>query len=164
MAIKDGLIPQFDVEIAGLRKTLERVPADKFDYKPHEKSFSMIRLAQHLATIPGWGHYTLTTDELDFSQPLPQPAVATNTDELLSILDKGAADARTQLEKATDEQLLGMWTLRNGENVIFSMTRVAVLRGMVLSHMIHHRGQLTVYLRLNDIPVPALYGPSADES
>jgi len=162
MSISATFLPEFDMEMANTRRTLERVPTDKFSWQPHTKSFTMGKLATHLATLPTWTGVTLTTSELDLSLPFNQPKPAT-TEELLAVFDQNVAEARAILAGATDDVFFQTWTLKNGEQVIFSMPKVAVLRGFVFNHLVHHRGQMTVYLRLNDIPVPALYGPSADE-
>ncbi|HSS77430.1 MAG TPA: DinB family protein [Thermoanaerobaculia bacterium] len=162
MSISATFLPEFDMEMANTRRTLERVPTDKFSWQPHSKSFTMGKLATHLATLPTWTGVTLTTSELDLAVPFDQPKPAT-TEELLAVFDKSVAGARAILAAATDDVFFQTWTLKNGEHVIFAMPKVAVLRGFVLNHLVHHRGQMTVYLRLNEIPVPALYGPSADE-
>jgi uncharacterized damage-inducible protein DinB len=156
------MLPEFDLEMANTRKALERVPEDKLEYKPHEKSWTLRQLAGHLAQVPSWGTVTLQTAELDLSQPFPQPKLDTKA-EILAAFDAALAEARPALEKASAEDLTGSWTMKMGEDVVFSMPRVAVLRSFVMNHMIHHRGQLTVYLRLTGGSVPALYGPSADE-
>ena len=162
MSISATLLPEFDLEMANTRRTLERIPTDKFGWQPHAKSFTMGKLATHLATLPTWTGVTLNTSELDLGVPFDQPKPAT-TEELLKEFDKNVAEARAALAGAADDVFFQPWTLRVGEKVIFSMPKVAVLRGFVFSHIIHHRGQMTVYLRLNDIPVPSIYGPSADE-
>lgn len=166
MALRDGLLAQFDHEMVGTRKTLERVPEGKPDWAPHPKSMKMGRLAGHLAELPGWTVETISRDSLDVAPPggSPfQPLVMTSRKQLLEAFDKNAAAARAALSGASDEKLLGSWTLLAGGREIFSLPRVAVLRSFVLSHIIHHRAQLGVYLRMNDVPVPSIYGPSADE-
>jgi uncharacterized damage-inducible protein DinB len=162
MSLSQALLPEFDQEMAGTRKTLERVPMDKYEWTPHAKSFNLGRLATHVAQLPQWATMTLQTDELDLSQPFEQPKPQ-STQELLELLDKNTSEARQAIAGASDEEFFKPWTLRMGDRVIFTMPRIAVIRGMVMNHIIHHRAQLTVYLRLNDLPVPALYGPSADE-
>ncbi len=162
MSISASLLPEFDMEMANTRRTLERVPTDKFGWQPHAKSFTMGKLATHLATLPNWTGVTLSTSELDIALPMDQPKPAT-TEELLALFDKSAAEARAALAGAGDEAWFQSWTLKSGDHVVFTMPKIAVLRAFVLSHIIHHRGQMTVYLRLNDIPVPSIYGPSADE-
>lgn len=161
--ISQALLPEFDQEMAGTRKTLERIPMDKYDWTPHSKSFNMGKLATHVAHLPGWASMTVATNELDLSQPFEQPQPKT-TEELVALFDQSAAEARSAIAGVSDEDLMKPWTLRMGDKVIFTMPKIAVIRGMVMNHIIHHRAQLTVYLRLNDIPVPGLYGPSADEN
>ena len=156
------LLPEFDHEMGGLRKALERIPADKLAFKPHEKSWSLRELAGHLAQLPGWTQVTVTTTELDLAQPMEQPTLDTR-DQILAVFDEQVSQARAALEGASGDDLMVPWTLKMGDDVIFSMPRIAVLRSFVMNHMVHHRGQLTVYLRLTGGSVPALYGPSADE-
>jgi len=167
MSIAAMLLPEFDQEMANTRKTLARIPEDKFDYTPHSKSFTMIGLATHIKNMAGWLKDTMTTETLDIAPPGAPPykaEPAKSSAELLESFDKNVAAARAALEAATDEAFMVPWSLLMTGNVMFTMPRAAVVRGMILNHIIHHRAQLTVYLRLNDIPVPALYGPSADES
>ncbi len=166
MAISETLLPEFDQEMAGTRKTLERVPDGKFDWKPHEKSTSLGALASHLAHLPSWTALTIKQDSFDLA-PEGQPArntEAASAAELLERFDRNIAEAREALAGATDEQLLAPWTLLVTGKEIFTLPKAAVLRTFVLSHTIHHRAQLGVYLRLNDVPVPSIYGPSADEN
>ena len=145
------------------RTCLERVPADKFDWKPHEKSMAFGRLACHCAEMFGWTKETLKQDVLDFANSDFKPFEPKSTEELLAFFDERIAVAKNVLGETSDETFLTEWTMRNGEQVYFTMPKVAVMRTFVLNHIIHHRGQLSVYLRLNDIPVPSIYGPSADE-
>lgn len=161
--IGSALVAELKQEAATTRKCLERIPADKFDWKPHEKSYTTKQLAVHVAEMFGWTPPTLLQPELDFSKMDYKPAEPKDAAELVELLDKNVADAIDALEKTSDEAYAEDWTLRNGEQIYFTMPRAAVMRGMVLNHIVHHRGQLTVYLRLNDIPVPSIYGPSADE-
>ena len=163
MNLSQALLAEFDQEMASTRKTLERLPMDKYDWQPHSKSFSIGKLAVHLAQIPGWGTVTAQTSELDFSKPFEQPNPRT-TQELLAFFDENVAQARAALAGMSEEDFGKPWTLRNGEQVFFTAPKAMVLRSFVMNHLVHHRAQLTVYLRLNDIPVPALYGPSADEN
>lgn len=165
MSISQSLTAELDQEFAGTRKTLERAPDGKFAFKPHEKSPTLGWLASHVARLAEWGTMTCTTDFLDLGAPEHQKRAPelTSAQELVEAFDKNAAAFRAALAETTDERLMQPWTLRMGEKVIFTLPRIAVLRGMVLNHLIHHRAQLTVYLRMNDVPVPALYGPSADE-
>lgn len=166
MAIRDSLLGGFDNEMENTRKVLERVPKDKFGWKPHPKSGTMGWLAGHLAFLAGWGAFTMQTDQLDLApggkQMEPPPPMKTRQ-ELLDTFDKGWKDTKKALEQGTDEEFMKPWSLLNNGKAIFTMPKVAVLRGVIINHMIHHRGQMTVYLRLNDVPVPGLYGPSADE-
>jgi uncharacterized damage-inducible protein DinB len=163
MAINEGLMRELENEAATTRKVLERIPVEKFDWKPHEKSMTMIRLATHVADMFGWFPPTLEQDELDFAKGYEEPKPAT-TEELVEVLDKNIAAAMESLKKTDDETFRKNWTLRNGEQVYFEMPKIAVSRTFIMNHIVHHRGQLSVYLRLNDIPVPGIYGPSADES
>jgi len=166
MALNAALLPEFDQEMAGTRKSLERVPDDKFDWKPHAKSMTLRQLTTHLALFPSWMTMTLDKASFDYApvggEAYKTPAV-NSRQELLEVFDRDLAKAREALKSASDAQLMETWSLLAGGKTIFAMPRIAVLRGMVMNHMIHHRAQLGVYLRLNDIPVPALYGPSADE-
>lgn len=159
------LIPEFDQEMANTRKMLERVPDDRLDYKPHEKSFTLLELASHVGNLPTWTTLTLTSTVLDVEdedQPWER-TLPTNREEVLAEFDKATADARAVLEKATADDLKVEWTLRSGDQVWFTLPRAAVFRSFVMSHLVHHRAQLSVYLRLLDVPVPGMYGPSADE-
>lgn len=157
-----ALINELKHEAIATRKCLERIPDDKFDYKPHEKSMSFGRLATHIAEMIGWVTVTAKTNELDFAKGYEMYEPKTSA-ELIAFFEKNMAEAIEALENSSDEDLNEDWTLRNGEQVYFTMTRIQTMREMCGNHIVHHRGQLTVYLRLNDIPVPALYGPSADE-
>lgn len=166
MRLSETMLPEFDQEMAGTRQTLERVPEDKLDWRPHEKSWMMKELATHVANVPSWATMTIQTEELDIAPPGEEPyrePAANSRAELLAKFDTGVAAARAALVEASDEHLLAPWSLLAGGKSFFTMPRAAVLRSFVMNHMIHHRAQLTIYLRLNDVPVPALYGPSADE-
>ena len=162
MGLIEALLPEFDHEMTTTRKVLERVPEDKFDWKPHVKSFSMGELAQHVATIPMWGSVTLSQSELDVAGD-QRPAPVKTRAELLSMFDQHVATTRNTLTGTADAALMAPWSLKRGTQTIFTMPRIGVWRGFVMSHLIHHRAQLAVYLRLNDVPVPSMYGPSADE-
>lgn len=166
MSIAASLLPEFDHEMAGTRRTLERVPESIFAFSPHVKSLSMQGLVTHLANLPHWTSVTIETDELDMESPegtAERVEPVGSTADAVAMFDRNVAAARDALAAASDEALLAPWTLRSGDQVAFTMPKVAVLRSFVMNHMIHHRGQLTVYLRMNDLPLPALYGPSADE-
>lgn len=152
--------------MATARKTLERVPEGKADWAPHARSMKMGRLAGHIAELPGLVTAALSRDSLDFRPPGAPPRVPyvmTTREELLQSFDKNVSAASAAIAGASDEDLMKTFTLMAGGKVIFSLPRLAALRGFVLNHVIHHRGQLSVYLRLNDVPVPSIYGPSADE-
>lgn len=163
MSISQAFLPEFDQEMANTRKLLERVPDGKSEYKPHEKSMTLGRLAGHVAELPGWAKTTLETQLLEL-QPGMQGSTATSREQLLETFDSNVAAARPLIESATDADWMKTWTLKFGGKEIMSMPRVAVMRGMVMNHMIHHRAQLGVYLRLNDVAIPGMYGPSADEA
>jgi len=167
MSIAKSLLPEFDNEMANTRKTLERVPDGKFDWKPHQKSTAMGGLATHLSNIPTWAVYAIEQDSLDLApggKPLPLMPVAESQRELLSTFDANIQRARAAIAGASDEELMKPWSLQRAGNTLLTVPKAAVLRNFVLNHIIHHRAQLGVYLRLNDIPVPSIYGPSADES
>lgn len=161
--IASALIAEMEHEAAVTRTCLERVPVEKFDWKPHEKSMSFGKLAVHVAEMFGWTPPTLQHPELDFSKMDYKPYEPATTTDLVEYLDKNVAEAIDALRNTTDEQFLDTWTMRNGETVYFTMPKAVVMRSFVLNHIVHHRGQLSVYLRLNDISVPSIYGPSADE-
>ncbi len=162
MAIKDALLPEFDHEMATARKVIERVPEDKFAYKPHDKSMSMGRLASHIAEMPNWATSGITLDALDLASGY-KPFEAASNAELLAAFDKSVAGARAAIAGASDETFMKNWSLKNGDQTLMTMPKIAVVRTFVMNHVIHHRGQLSVYLRLNNVPVPSIYGPSADE-
>jgi uncharacterized damage-inducible protein DinB len=161
--LASAFLSELENEAKVTRTCLERVPADKFDWKPHEKSMTFGRLATHCAEMFGWTKETLKSDTLDFAAFDYKPFEPKSTDELLAFFDDHIAKARAILTETSDETFFTDWTMRNGDQVYFTMPKVAVMRSFVMNHIIHHRGQLSVYLRLNDIPVPSLYGPSADE-
>lgn len=162
MPIVDALLPEFDREMTTTRTVLERVPEDRFAWKPHVKSFSLGELATHVANLPTWGTETLNRSEIDIGGS-PTLAAMSSTAEVLAAFDANVAAARAALVAKTDAELAAPWSLKRSGKTVFSMPKSAVLRAFVLSHLIHHRGQLTVYLRLLDVPVPSVYGPSADE-
>lgn len=164
MLIRDALLPEFDQEMATTRRLLERIPDDKFSFKPHPKSMDMASLATHLTELVNWVPDTIGKDSIDLAAFDPSARkIAASRAELLTMFDKSVATARAALAKAENDQLMQPWSLKSGEKVFFTMPKVVVLRSFVFNHSVHHRGQLSVYLRLNDIPVPAMYGPSADE-
>lgn len=167
MSISQALLPEFDHEVVTTRKVLDRVPEDKYGWKPHEKSFTAGRLASHIAEMGMWGSMTMASEVFDIApggkQAYPPADFATKA-ELLGAYDKMMADTRTALAAASDQDFMVGWTLKRDGQTLMTMPRVAVIRSFVMNHIIHHRGQLSVYLRLLDVPVPSIYGPSADEA
>jgi uncharacterized damage-inducible protein DinB len=165
MAIVHTLLPEFDQEMANTRRLLEIVPGADAAWRPHPKSYSLGDLASHIATLPLWGNFVLRQPELDLGLPA-NAAIAnmpfTTTAELLDRFDRHVREARAALASLPDTALGGIWTLKNRGTPVFSVPRAATLRSFILNHMIHHRGQLTVYLRLRDVRLPSLYGPTAD--
>jgi uncharacterized damage-inducible protein DinB len=167
MKISESLLPEFDQEMANTRKVLERVPHDKSDWKPHPKSFSFGGLSAHVANMADWATLTLQQDSFDYAPPGAPPYETpkfASTEQLVAAFDKSVAQGRAALAAADDGKMLAPWSLMAGGKTVMTMPRVAVVRSFVMNHIIHHRAQLTVYMRLNDIPVPGLYGPSADEN
>ena len=166
MGLAATLLPEFDQEMANTRKCLERVPEDKLDWKPHDKSMSFGEITTHMANLLSWTTLMIEQDSFDIAPPGEDPPrvdPAGSLESALAMFDKNVAVAHTAMKGASDELLLAPWTLLMGGNEVFKMPRVAVFRTMIMNHMIHHRAQLGVYLRLNDVAVPAMYGPSADE-
>lgn len=165
MAITDALLPEFDHEMGTTRRLFERVPAADFPWAPHAKSYTLGQLVTHIANIPNWARLTCETSEFDAAAAgdAVRPAVPGTVAELLKRFDGNVAAARARLVEQTDASLAAPWTLKQGAHPIFTMPKSAVLRGFVLNHLVHHRGQLTVYLRLRDVPLPSVYGPTADE-
>lgn len=160
MSIANDLLPEFDQEMASTRRVLERVPSDKGRWKPHPKSFAFGHLAQLVAWMPGWITNTMSQTSLDLATA--PPYTFETTDTLLDMFDSNVREARDALARSRDPDYDVAWSLKHGEQVLFTAPRGTVVRTHI-NHLIHHRGQLTVYLRLNDVPVPAIYGPSADE-
>jgi uncharacterized damage-inducible protein DinB len=164
MTIADLLLPEFDQEMAATRRVLERVPEDKFSWKPHDKSFSMGDLASHIVNTIKWTDTTMNETEFDLGTVSPEQMnqAAKNRAELLAWHDANAASARTTLAKS-DADYFVPWTLKMGDQVFFTLPRYNCVRSFCLNHIVHHRAQLGVYLRLNNVAVPGAYGPSADE-
>src|SRR5262245_35011870 len=166
MRLSELFLSEFDQEMATARKTLERIPEDKLSWKPHEKSMSLERLAGHVAELAGWPIPTIKQDSLDFMPPGGQPfqpTIATSRKQVLEIFDKNCDESRKAIAEASDEHLMKNWSLLRGGQTLMTMPRFVVLRSFFMNHLIHHRAQLGVYLRLNNVPVPSVYGPSADE-
>jgi uncharacterized damage-inducible protein DinB len=163
MPLNESFLGELQHEAKLTRTMLERVPEDKLSWKPHEKSMSMGQLSSHIAEIPGWTTTTIEDDELDFAKSDYKPVEITSREQLLKMFDDNIAKAIESLKKTNDETLMGNWKMRSGEQIFFDMPRTQVLRGFILNHGVHHRGQMSVFLRLNNIPLPQVYGPTADE-
>src|SRR6266849_2185622 len=166
MTIAESLLPEFDHEMANTRRTLERIPEDKLMFQPDPKSMTLGRLAGHIAEMPGWGAMTVNTDSLDVApggKRAFEPLTAKSRQQALDELDKNVAEARKAIEGASDEDLMKSWSLLVDGKPMMTMPRIGIIRSMVMNHVIHHRAQLGVYYRMVGVPVPALYGPSADE-
>ena len=166
MAIKDALLPEYDHELATTRRLLERVPEAEFGWKPHEKSMTLGQLAGHVANIPFWCSATMDGTSYDLAARSDKEArleAPPSRQTLLQEFDLKVSKARASLAAATDAEMLAPWTLKHGPHEIFTMPRIAAVRSFVMNHLIHHRGQLSVYLRLKDVPLPPIYGPTADE-
>ncbi len=164
MSLIEPVIAELQHEAATTRKLLERVPEDQFAWKPHEKSMSLGRLAAHIAELYTFTAPISTQDELDFATGSYEPFAPANVAELLEKFDQSVADSIEILKTQPDDRLLAAWRMRSGEQVFFEMPRITVIRSFMLNHIVHHRGQLSVYLRLRDVPLPPMYGPTADES
>jgi uncharacterized damage-inducible protein DinB len=163
LRLSDRLAMEITHEAISTRKMLERVPDDKLGWAPHEKSMTLGRLASHIAELPAWGPMTLDTEEMSMSTGEYKPWIAQNHQELVAKFDEGLAAFQKRLQTCPNEEMMVPWKFIMDGKLVFELPRAAVLRSMVLSHLIHHRGQLSVYLRLLDVPVPSIYGPSADE-
>lgn len=160
MSISETLLPELDIEMATTRKVLERIPTDKGKWKPHPKSFSLGHLTQLVATMPGWLTSTIRDREINLASA--SPYTYEKTEALLNLFDKNVGEARKAIAEAKDADFMVPWSLKHGDHVIFTLPRVAVVR-QTINHLVHHRGQLTVYMRMLDVPVPSIYGPTADE-
>ena len=165
MAIKDSLLPEFDHEMGATRRVLERVPVADLAWKPHDKSFSLGQLAGHVANSPRWLHAILDLAVFDLASvgDDARPKQPTEVDSILKSFDEEYKKTRAKLNEQTDSALTSTWTMKQGSEEILSMPKVSAYRSFIMNHLIHHRGQLTVYLRLRNVPLPALYGPTADE-
>ncbi len=166
MRMIDPLLMEFDRESSTTRKVLSRVPGDKLSWKPHAKSYSLGQLAGHLAGLPHWIAGSLLPGDFDMAKGGGDlsPKEPASVEALLKTFEESFAAAKAAMAQLDDARAMGPWTLRHGAKVIMEMPRIAFVRTILLNHLIHHRGQLTVYLRLLDVPVPAIYGPSADEN
>ena len=162
MALVDHLLPEFDHEMATTRMLLTRVPDDRLAWKPHAKSYSLGQLAQHVANIPFWGQVTIEQTELDLMLYPPLAELGSQA-AILELFTRTSDAARKALVGRTDGELMAPWSLKRGDDTVFTMPKATVWRSFVMNHLVHHRGQLSVYLRQQDVPLPAMYGPSADE-
>ncbi len=162
MALIQIFLKEMDREAVTTRKMLERVPNDKYDWKPHEKSMSIKQLATHIAELPSWVSMALNTSELDFANNEWQPTEVSNTKDLLAFYEMNLAMGKAALQKASESQLDDMWTLRNGSEIYSTESKADVIR-MTYCQIVHHRAQMGVYLRLLNVPIPGSYGPSADD-
>jgi uncharacterized damage-inducible protein DinB len=165
LAIKESLIAEFDHEMASTRKAIERIPDAKLPFQPHPKSWSLANLVTHIVQIPGWGSITMAQDEFDLEpggKKYEAPPPFSSTANALAAFDKAVSECRASMDK-DDAHYMREWKMSKNGTVVLAMPRAAVMRSFVLNHLYHHRGQLTVYLRLALIPVPEIYGPTADE-
>jgi uncharacterized damage-inducible protein DinB len=163
MAIAQALLPEFDHEMATTRKMLERFPEDKVDWKPHDTCMTLGRLAGHVAEIPTWTIPTIAQDKLELDPSTFTPSVLNSRTETLKKFDETVKAARATIAGASDEALMKPWSLVVGGKTVMTLPKAAVLRSFVMSHMIHHRGQLAAFYRIAGVPVPSIYGPSKDE-
>ncbi|MFB3853052.1 MAG: DinB family protein [Vicinamibacterales bacterium] len=164
MSLIESLLPEYDHEMGTTRKLLERVPEERFAWAPHERSMTLGRLATHLAEIPAWVEIAVSHAEFTMDAGSYTPRCLTSRAELLARFDTGVKAGRTIMAGRTDAEMLATWTLKRGEEPLFSLPKIGVIRAWVMNHSIHHRGQLSVYLRLVGVPLPSIYGPSADEA
>jgi uncharacterized damage-inducible protein DinB len=164
MALKDALLPEFDHEMGTTRRVLERAPEAEFAWKPHDKSFSLGQLAGHIANLPHWAGAITQNSVFDLADAKDaRPRQPESAAALIADFDKNVRDARAAIAALGDSEMLATWTFKNNGQLVFAMPRASALRTFVMNHLIHHRGQLTVYLRLKNVPLPSVYGPTADE-
>jgi len=162
MTMIEMFLKEMDEEAKTTHKMLQRVPDDKYDWKPHAKSMTLQRLSTHVAELPSWVNMAINTDELDFNANTYIPKVVKNNKELIDLFEKSLAEGKSALEKAKDDILPKIWVMRNGDTIFSKRTKAEVIR-MTFCQIVHHRAQLGVFLRLLDVPIPGSYGPSADE-
>lgn len=164
MTIAETLLPEFDREMGVTRRLLERVPDGDFAWQPHPRSMTLGRLAEHLAELPRWLTRTVRESGIDMAAGRPEGYAAPPTRAaVLTMFDANSRDARAALSGRTDAELLAPWTLKHQGKTIFTMPKATVIRMFVMNHLVHHRGQLSVYLRMREVPIPSMYGASADE-
>ena len=164
MTIAQTFLAELKHEAGVTRKMLERVPFDRITWKPHEKSMTLLRLSQHIASLPVWVERTISPDEFDLASIAYNPPVPENAADLIDEYDKNIKLAEEVLSKCSDEEFMKPWTLKRGEQIFFTMPKTVAVRNLAMNHLVHHRGQLSVYLRLLDVAVPGAYGPSADDA
>jgi len=165
MNLIDSIVQEYEMEMATTRKVLERVPTEHLNFKPHPKSMSLGGLASHLAEAQSWGVLTAQLDEFVMDPAQYKPFVGKDKDAILAEFDKNVKEAVAAMKPLSNEALMRTWTMKSPDGTVFlQMPKIAVLRAFVISHAIHHRGQLTVYLRMKDVPLPQVYGPTADET
>jgi uncharacterized damage-inducible protein DinB len=164
MAITDALLPEYDHEMGTARKLLERLPDDRLGWKPHEKSMALGRLATHIAELPGWATSIIETSEFNMEPGRYTPQALGSRAAVLDLFDTNCAAARAKIAAKSDGELMSPWSFKSNGQLLFTLPKVGVLRTWLLNHVIHHRGQLSVYLRLQNVPLPNIYGPSADSA
>ena len=163
MKLSEPLLMELQHEAANTKKYFEIIPVEHLTWKPHPKSMDLGTLAGHIAELPGWLHYTINAEELDFAKLNYTAPVIANLESLLKLYQDNLDLGSNSLGNASNETLMEKWKLRNGEHIFFELPKIIVIRNMVLNHIVHHRGQLSVYLRTLNVKIPGLYGPSADE-
>jgi uncharacterized damage-inducible protein DinB len=163
MAIKDALLPEFDHEMGTTRRLLERLPDDKLAWRPHSRSMTLGRLATHLAELPSWTQTVIKDSVFEIKPGEYKPSELGTRVEILALFDEKVSAARALIQSTGDGEMMATWTLRSEGHDVFTLPKAAVLRSFVMNHAVHHRGQLSVFLRLQDVPIPPIYGPSADE-
>ena len=160
--MKDGLLAEYDHEMGTTRRLLERIPDDKLAWKPHDKSRAFGEIATHLANLPTWGSTILSQASFDLAAAPPNRAAGASRAEILALFDATTSETRALMDKS-DAEYMAPWSLKRGDEKMFTMPKATVWRTFVMNHLVHHRGQLSVYLRQQDVPLPSMYGPSADE-
>ncbi|MEM1203999.1 MAG: DinB family protein [Acidobacteriota bacterium] len=163
MSISQAFIGELEQEAHATRKLFAAVPDDKLGWRPHEKSMTLGKLCSHIALLPNWSKVMVEGDGLNFAEPMEPEPVAASSEELLAMFENAMETCRQCLEGKSDQDLMATWTMSRGDEVISQMPKVAVTRAWLCNHLYHHRGQLTVYLRMLDVPLPQVYGPTADD-